>query len=274
MKSKALQLNKVTNTLGRQTTKTLLCCLALLSLSSCQWVSKMFGGGSADLKQMELSAKTQPGTKDALSAARTGARIAFLEVKDYRRALFFYKYIVLYSDDEKERSEAQRHLAEIYFERLTDYDQAVLEYNRLLELPHGEKEGIDFRMNIAKSYFYLNKFSQAEAELDMVLRNNSNDTIHFDANLLKANIHLATRNLDGAIEIFKMLMQRFPEQSREEHVGLSLAVCYEEKNDFKLARAVLNDVRGFYPRPDFIDLKIQRLQERESQLPGAQGLRK
>ncbi|HEX4924267.1 MAG TPA: tetratricopeptide repeat protein, partial [Bdellovibrionales bacterium] len=86
--------------------------------------------------------------------------------------------------------------------------------------------------------------------------------------------HLATRRIDGAIALFKGLMEKFPQQARDEHVGLSLAVCYEEKNDFKAARAVLNEIRGFYPRPDFIDLKIQRLAEREAQLPGAQGLRK
>lgn len=243
-------------------------------LSSCQWFSSFTEPADKGIKQKETIAKTNPGTKEALIAAREGAKIAFLDVKDYRKALFFYKYIILYSHDEAERREAQKHLAEIYFERLTDYEQAVVEFNRLLELPHGKKEGAEYRMSIAKSYFYLNRFSQADAELDLVIRNDPVEATLFDANLLRANIGLATRKIDGAIAIFKSLMEKFPQQAKDEHVGLSLAVCYEEKNDFKAAREVLNQIRDLYPRPDFIDLKIQRLQERESQQPGAKGLRK
>jgi tetratricopeptide (TPR) repeat protein len=246
----------------------------LIVLPGCQWVRGLFQNQDYDLKQLETIAKTESGSPQALEAARDGARISFLEIKDYKRALFFYKYLVLYSEDEAERKEAQKHLAEIYFERLTDYDQAVVEYNRLLQLPHAPREGAEYRMNVAKSYFYLNKFSQADAELDLVVRSNPTGNMFFDANLLRANISLATRRIDSAIEIFKTLMEKFPQQARDEHVGLSLAVCYEEKNDFKAARAVLNEIRGFYPRPDFIDLKIQRLEERAAQLPGAQGLRK
>jgi tetratricopeptide (TPR) repeat protein len=248
--------------------------LLVFSLGGCQWFSSAAKDDSASLKELETTAKTKPGSKEALLAAQTGARVAFLEAKDYKRALFFYKYLVLYSESEIERREAQKHLAEIYFERLSDYEQAVVEYNRLLQLPHAPKENTEYRMNVAKSYFYLNKFVQAEAELDLVIRSNPLGTTLFDANLLRANIFLAIRNIDGAISLFKTLMEKFPQQSKDEHVGLSLAVCYEEKNEFKQARAVLNEIRGFYPRPDFIDLKIQRLEEREAQLPGAQGLRK
>ncbi|HEX4924346.1 MAG TPA: hypothetical protein VFV50_09675, partial [Bdellovibrionales bacterium] len=155
-------------------------------IGGCQWAQTLIFGEPHDLKSRETLAKTKPGSKEALTAAREGAHIAFLEVKDYRRALFFYKYLVLYSDDEAERLEAQKHLAEIYFERLTDYDQAVIEYNRLLQLPHDPKENAHFRMNVAKSYFYLNKFAQADAELDIVVRGNPTGQVFFDANLLRA----------------------------------------------------------------------------------------
>ncbi|MEQ1876329.1 MAG: tetratricopeptide repeat protein [Bdellovibrionia bacterium] len=245
-----------------------------VALVSCQWIQSFTRPADKGLRDYESVAKTKPGTKEALVAAREGARVAFLDVKDYRKALFFYKYLVLYSDDEQERRDSQKHIAEIYFERLTDYDQSVVEYNRLLALPHGKKENADYRMSIAKAYFYLNRFSQADAELDLVIRNDPVGPVLFDANLLRANISLSTRKIDSAIEIFKALMEKFPQQAKDEHVGLSLAVCYEEKNDFKAARQVLNGIRDLYPRPDFIDLKIQRLQERESQQPGAAGLRK
>jgi tetratricopeptide (TPR) repeat protein len=250
--------------------------LFLTFFSGCQWFN---GPGSKtsikrDLRELESIAKTKPGSKEALSAAREGSQTAFVEKKDYHRALFFFKYIILYSEDESERREAQKTLAEIYFERLNNYEQAIIEYNRLLELPHENAEKFQYRMNVARSNFFLSKFSQAESEIDLVLKSEPKDKNYFEAKLLLANIFQAQKKLDSAIEIYKELMDKYPDFSRDEHLGLALALCFEEKNDFKQARATLNEIRSTYPRPEFIDSKIKHLEERESLQPGAQGFKK
>lgn len=224
--------------------------------------------------KLEKLVKSHPESKDALDAARMGTKITFLEIKNYEKALFFYKHLVLYSPNESERLESQKKVAEIYFERLSDHGQAVTELNKLLQLKHHPEEELRFRMNLAKANFYLSRFQQAEAEVDLVMEKNIPADMLFDAQLLKGNIYFSTKQLEKAIEIFKKIMETSPEKARDEHVGVSLAICYEEKNDFASAREVLNKIKPTYPNPEFIETKLRRLEQRQNQLPGARGLKR
>jgi tetratricopeptide (TPR) repeat protein len=265
--------------------KTLFLLGFLLAQSSCTWFQSDSSLSSAQkdadagqyaqaVFKTEKLVKSHPESKEALEAARLGAKITFLETKDYEKALFYYRHLVLYSPDEAERLESQKKLAEIYFERLSDHGQAVNELNKLLQLQHKPDEELKFRMNLAKANFYLSRFQQAEAEADLVLEKKLTPEMKFDVQLLKGNIFFSTKQLDKAITIFKEIMESFPEKSRDEHVGVSLAICYEEKNDFTAAREVLNRIKPSYPNPEFIDTKLARLEQRQNQLPGAKGLKK
>ncbi len=80
--------------------------------------------------------------------------------------------------------------------------------------------------------------------------------------------------LRRAADIFKTLIQKFPEKSIQENVALMLAVCYEENMDFKSAIAILEEHRNKYSPPEYIELRIKRLQERLKNAPGAKGYRK
>lgn len=215
-----------------------------------------------------------PETEQAVIAAREGARIAFFETKDYRLALNLFKHLVLYSKDEHERREAQKKIATIYYEHLADYQNAVAEFYRLLDLPHSPEEEFEDRFAIAKSQYFLNRFFQAQAELDALLKKDIPKDQMFDALMLKANIFLARKSMDNAIKTFQQVIAQFPERSKKEDVALNLAVCYEEQKKFNEAIQVLKGLRDSYPTPEFIDMRIKRLQERASYLPGARGLRK
>jgi tetratricopeptide (TPR) repeat protein len=211
---------------------------------------------------------------DALEAARLGAKLAFLEVKDYPHALLFFEHLVLYSPDAGERLESQKRIAEIYFERTSEHDKAIIEFNKLLQLSLPKAEEMQIRMNLAKSLFYLNRFQESESELEIILDQEKTGPRAFEAKLLKGNIYFSTKQLSRAIALFKELMEKEPQRSQEEQVAVQLAISYEELNQFAEARAVLEKIRNTYPNPQFIDTKIKRLEQREKQLPGAHGLRK
>jgi len=61
---------------------------------------------------------------------------------------------------------------------------------------------------------------------------------------LKGNIHVAKKEFSKAIDIFKTLISQNPQFAIEENIGLTLAVCYEENNNFKEAIKVLEGYRG------------------------------
>lgn len=210
----------------------------------------------------------------AIQSAREASKICFFELKDYKRAIDFYKHLVLYSPYPDERIQSQKQIAIIYFDHVIDYEKAILEYNRLLEMPHALDEEAFIRMNIARAYYHLNNFMQSEIEADSILKINVTGDKKFDVLMLKANISLAQKNLKKSSEIFKDMMIEFPKRAIQENVGLTLAVAYEEQNDFNSAINIMEKIKPFFKPTEYIDLRIKRLKERQKNAPGAKGFKK
>ena len=232
------------------------------------------GNFNEGLSLIDRIIKRDPEAKLALTAARYGARVAALDAKDYPKAIQFYKNLVLFSPDREERMKSQRQIAEIQFRNLANYEQAIVEYNKLLGLTESDEDKYEFRFNIAKAYYQLNNFYQSAVELDELLGGKIPEARRFDVLLFKANLLLTEKKLDKAVESYLGLLKKFPERAKSENVALNLSVCYEEKGEITKAIQVLEAFKKDYPTPEFIDLKIQRLEARRANLPGAEGLKK
>ena len=92
--------------------------------------------------------------------------------------------------------------------------------------------------------------------------------------MLKGNVQVAGKKFSEAAGIFRALIKEFPERSRQENIGLQLAVCEEERQDYRSAIAVLEDLKNSYQPKEYIELRIKRLQERAKNQPGAKGYHK
>lgn len=226
------------------------------------------------LSSFDRALKRDPAAPAALAAAREGARVAIFELKDYKKAVDYLRHLILHSQDPAEREQAQKQLASLYFENLQDYPRAIAEYSHLLATNPPFAEKAKYQISIARSYFYLGQFTQAESEVDDLLKERLSAQVKFDAWSLKGTILVARKQFAKAAEIYKSVMSEFPDRSREENIALQLAVCYEESQDFKAAVAVLEGLRESYRPAEYIELRIKRLQERIRNQPGAKGFRK
>lgn len=215
-----------------------------------------------------------PDSRLGLDAAREAARVAFFELKDFNRAAKYYEIIVLGSSDEAERLGAQKQITAVFFEHLSNYGRAIVEINKVLPLIRDPSERLKYKMDLARAYYYQNNFFQAEMEVDEFLRLSKNEDLNFQMHLLKANIVLARKDLQRAAEILKEMIKANPKKAQKENVGLTLAVAYEEMKDYKKAIETLQEIRGDHAMPDYIDVRIKRLQERVKNQPGARGFRK
>lgn len=216
----------------------------------------------------------EPESRHAIESARQASRIAFFDMKDFKEALKFYNHLILYSPVSSERLDAQKRIAAIYFENLTDYKNAIIEYNKLLALKHPDEDVIEYKLRIAKSYFYLNNFFQAQTEVESALKIAGDSPQRFDLMLFLGNVFYNTKRIDDAVKIYQELIQKYPNRAKAENVAMNVVVCYEEREQFEKAIEELMVIREEYPNPEFIDLKIKRLQERKANLPGSRGLRK
>lgn len=215
-----------------------------------------------------------PDSSVALDAARQASRIAFYELKTYDLVIPHFKFIILRSTDSQERIETQKKIAETYFDKLKDYPSAIREFNKLLIIGVPRDEEFNYRFNIAKSYFQINNFYQTETELNSLLEKFKDPDRQFDVSLFKGNVYLTTKEHLKAIQVFEELIEKFPAKAAEQNISLNLASVYEDLQNFDKAMGILRQLRSSEKSPEFIDLKIKRLQERARNLPGARGFTK
>ena len=226
------------------------------------------------VSHLEKVIKRNSGSSLTLDAAREAARIAFYEIKDYNKAIEYFKFIVLHSPEPTERLQAQKQVASIYFDNLQDYNSAVVEFSKLIEMPHNDLEDAQYRLSLARAYYYMGNYAQSLSEIEALLTKKSDENISFGGQLLKGNILVAQKQFSKAVDVFKTIIDTYPDKAVKENVGLILAICYEENNDYKSALKVLETYRGKYSPPEYIELRIKRIQERQKNAPGAKGFRK
>lgn len=179
------------------------------------------------------------------------------------------------SPDEAERRVAQEQLVAVYFEHLADYRAAIVEINRLISLPLPASKQRQYRLQLARSYFYLNNYVQARAELDTLGADLGGEEEPFEVTLLRANVAMAMKQTGKAEAIYKALLEKYPERSREENILTNLTLILEEEKRFEEAIAALEKFRTPSSGDvELLDLRIKRLRARLAKQPGAQGLKK
>jgi tetratricopeptide (TPR) repeat protein len=218
--------------------------------------------------------KRSPENRLALWSAREGYRITYFEIKDYKRAIQYSKFLILKSPDSAERTKSQLALAAIYFDHLQDYPQALLEYGKLLSLSLTNAERMKVKLSIASAYYHLNEFDQAKSEIREILKSELSEDIRFNVLILDTNILVSEKNWLKAIENYKKLAEDFPDKAVSENILLNLSASYEEVAKFKEAVEVLEKLKKIHPEPDYIDLKINKTLQRSKNAPGAKGFRK
>lgn len=177
--------------------------------------------------------------------------------------------------DSKIRKIAQMQVADIYFERLTDYKKAILEINKVLSLHISDKQRADYQLKLAKSYYYLEQFYQAEAEVkEMDKIEGLSDEAAFQAQLLLASILQGKKDTDRAIVLIQSMQKNNGELSVKYNLAMSLALIFEELGRYTEAIAVLTEAKTHYESPEYLEIKIRRLQEKAENQPGALGFKR
>jgi tetratricopeptide (TPR) repeat protein len=226
----------------------------------------------AAIIHFDNSIKVAPESPWALKAAREAARVSHYLEKDFNTAIRFYRHMVLYSDSSEERIKSQKEIAYLFFDSLQNYPQAIIEFYKLLQMSDKDFEIATYKLAVARANYYLNQFNQALSEIGEIVRLKITDEIQFDTLLLQGNIFVAQKAFTKAIVVFNDLLKKFPDKSEKENVPLTLTVCYEENFQYKEAIQILEALRNKYSPPEYIELRIKRINERIKNQPGAKGL--
>lgn len=218
--------------------------------------------------------KTSRRSQLALLSAHKAAEISLYKLKDYKKAIEFFVFIVLYSQDAENISKAQENIGMIYFNKLNDYRKAIEVFSHLIPFSKDEEKAFFYKILIIRSYYYLRNFFQAKVEANLLLKETSlNHYQVFEVKLLKAHILLAIKKVREALHYFQQLERTYPDWSEREKIGMSIVICHEELQEYDEAIKKLSSMRSLYPDPRFIDDQLEKLKQRRSNMPGYHGLR-
>lgn len=211
---------------------------------------------------------------DGIEVAREASRVAFFELKDYRKALLYFQYLVLNAEDARERLESQKQIVNIYFNHLADYKKAIVEIYKLTQMISDQSERVQYRIMLAKAYYYTNDFFQAESEVDEFLRIKLAPEYRYDLLLLKSNIATGRKENTRGAEILEKIITEFPERAAKENLGTTLAIAYEDTGQYDKAIEELEKLKKASNQPESYELRIKRLTDRKKNQPGRRGRRK
>lgn len=229
---------------------------------------------SVAIHHFERTMKRNPEGRFALIAARNGFRVSYYDLKDYKKATEFLRFLILKSPSSKERIALQTQLASIYFDHFQDYEKSIEEFGKLTTVPLSEADSMKVRFYLAQAYYHKNDFFQAKSELKELLQKSMSSELRFNVLMLQTNIFVSVKNWPEAISNYQKLISLFPEKDIDENLSLNLSACYEENHDYKNAIAVLEKLRERHSDPDYIDIRIKKVQQRSKNQPGAKGFRK
>jgi tetratricopeptide (TPR) repeat protein len=218
--------------------------------------------------------KRDPQAPIASKAMKEAARIHFFQTKDYKKAADFYQLLVIHASDESERLEAQKELASIYFENLQNYERSAIEYSKLATSSRRDTDRGTYKLAAARSYYYLGNYFQTVSEINEILNIKTDQSTEFQARLLMGNVFVAQKNFQKAAEVFKHIIEKFPERALKENVYLVLSLSFEENGDYSKAQEILESIKDQYQPREYIELRLKRIRERARNQPGARGYRK
>jgi tetratricopeptide (TPR) repeat protein len=210
----------------------------------------------------------------AIKAAQEASRVAMFELKEYQASIQYFEFLILQSHSAQERKDSQLQIAKIYFEHIADYQKAIEEFSKLLTITTDVGEITNIHLYIAKSYFYMKQFEQALSETEQLPKESVDSELKYSVDLLRANIYLSMNKVNEAVNLYLGLLKDYPKKAVEDQIGMNISVCYEELGRYNEAIQVLKDVRASYTTPEFVDIRIKRLLERQQLQPGAKGLKK
>ena len=192
-------------------------------------------------------------------SSRYLADINLLQKKDYKESLRFLDISIANSTSATSSQEALKKKAFILFHHLARYQEAINVYVRLLGFENANLvEQGEFRLNLAKSYFMLSQYEQARIEAQRVLQESKVEAHKDKAAKMIADTYISGGNESKeAVDKYKIIMAGIHDADTKKDMALNLALWLEQKNKYKEAYDVLDQLQA--KNDEFLVAKMKQL---------------
>jgi tetratricopeptide (TPR) repeat protein len=200
------------------------------------------------------------------------ARLVRFEIQDYPRAVKLFKKIILESEDEVQRIQAQESICEIYLENLQDYSSALKELQLLEPLLKDTKKKERARLKIAQTLYLTGNYQQALEEIEAAQKYIQYHEVHYLK--LKAEVLVAQKKYKDSIAAYENLKLKYPDYFSNENLFIAASIVYEENEQYADALKYLIANESLIKDKAYYELRVKRLKERMTNKPLFKGIRK
>jgi TolA-binding protein len=232
---------------------------------------------AAAVTQFEKVIRKEPRTKLGLQALYRAATIQTLYLNQQAEAARRFSEFVAASNDPGLAWEARKQLGEIFFSKLENYRGVIPVYRSMLADRPGSEEAPELLFRIGRSQFLLRRFDEAIQSYEELTKTYSSSrwaeralyeigVTHFTrAGLSSPDTSVKDDGIEMAMAIFRLFMRKYPRSPLVAEVRFGLANCLEELDQLDAATQQLEAIRGSYPSPQVIAVKLDRIRERKAQ---------
>jgi TolA-binding protein len=189
--------------------------------------------------------------------------------KNYADAIFYYEKIIEKYPGTEYETNAMYNVALAYGES-GQQDESIAAYKRFAKTYPADTKSKDIPMQIAGIYLESKRYKDAVAAYDDVYKTAKDDATKDEALYREGDIYSQTEQIDKAIDIDSLFMKMGPKDNVFRVTALvSLASLYEQKQDWKDAVNVYNEVAVSNGPANYVEGAKQRSKDIMTAYPDA-----
>lgn len=197
-----------------------------------------------------------------IRALRGAGDACYLDLRDYKRAVDFYRQLAEAYPEAPDTFQARVNLFEILRNRFGDRRGALAELASLVQSFPVHDEIDRYQFQAANEYFDLGDFQQARIEVKTLLDRYPKSPYAPDAQLLiGATFVFENRRMD-AINAYLMLIARWPDHPLVPRARLEIGKVYADGGDYDRAQEMMLLALRDHPEPQRVQGELLRLRKR------------
>lgn len=196
-----------------------------------------------------------------IPALKGAGDLCYLEVKNYPKAVEYYRALTSKYPNAPETQDARANLSDIY-RLLGDRRAAVAELAAIVQALPGSPEVDHYQYLTAKEYFDLGDYDQAILEAQVLLDRYPKSANAADAQMLIAAALALQGQRDKAVEAYQQVAQRWPGTEFVARAQFEQAKVLVELDQEKRAIDLLVEALETHPDPKGVQMEIARLRKR------------
>ncbi|MEO5969860.1 MAG: tetratricopeptide repeat protein [Bdellovibrionia bacterium] len=238
---------------------------------------------SAAVSEFEKVIAKDPRGKLGMQATYRAAMTQYLFLGEYGNAIRKFRNYAEISTDPASVWDSQLQIGDILFSATDQYDQSVLHYRSLLKQKPEATQAAEFLFRIGKSQFFMFQFAEAIETFQELIKkyaasNSSASAIWAEKAAFEIGSTYFTRgeqhterkgpgttDYQAAIQAYEKFIKTYPKSDLVQEARFGVASCLEELNQLDDAYAAYTALKGHYPSPNVIEIKLIRIRQRIAQ---------